>query len=485
MRGQVLVEITTITGTRACFRGDDEQMNRKNQDIERRSRQLTGGRRGNGPVVYWMSRDQRVKDNWALLRAQQEAIAGKRGLVVIFCRVPAYQGATADHYAFMLNGLAEVKKNLEEHNIRLVGLNGSPAEMLPSFLRKIDAALLVCDFDPLRIKRDWKKRILESVDIPMQEVDAHNVIPAWVVSDKKEYAAYTIRPKIRLLLDEYLTDIPRLVTHPFSWHEGQVSGELSPGLDLTASANRCRYDWLAPGEEQALAAARSFVGSRLADYPGNRNNPCVNGQSGLSPYLHFGHLSAQRLAVMVQRSNTAEDVRETFLEELIVRRELSDNFCLYEPSYDTFAGFPRWARLTLDEHRADPREYTYSLTEFEEGATHEKLWNACQTDLVRSGKLHGYLRMYWAKKILEWTPAPEAALEIAIYLNDRYSLDGRDPNGYTGICWSIGGVHDRAWKERPVFGKIRYMNEAGCRRKFDTAAYIEAVYRRRHGTGSA
>ena len=175
---------------------------------------------------------------------------------------------------------------------------------------------------------------------------------------------------------------------------------------------------------------------------------------------------------MAAHSKLSAETKENFLEELVVRRELADNFCLYESAYDRFDGFPDWARQTLNQHRSDKREYLYTLNEFERGKTHERLWNACQQDLIRSGKLHGYLRMYWAKKILEWTPDPETALDYAIILNDRYSLDGRDPNGYTGIAWSIGGVHDRAWRERPVFGKIRYMNEAGCRRKFD----VDSIY---------
>ena len=183
----------------------------------------------------------------------------------------------------------------------------------------------------------------------------------------------------------------------------------------------------------------------------------------------------QRVAWMAAHSKLSAETKENFLEELVVRRELADNFCLYEPAYDHFDGFPDWARQTLNRHRSDKREYLYTLNELERGKTHERLWNACQHDLIRSGKLHGYLRMYWAKKILEWTPDPETALEYAIILNDRYYLDGRDPNGYTGIAWSIGGVHDRAWRERPVFGKIRYMNEAGCRRKFDVDSYILSV----------
>ncbi len=161
------------------------------------------------------------------------------------------------------------------------------------------------------------------------------------------------------------------------------------------------------------------------------------------------------------------------MEELIVRRELSDNFCFYNSDYDQFSGFPEWAQKTLNEHRGDKREFIYSLEQFEHGKTHDDLWNAAQLQMVLTGKMHGYMRMYWAKKILEWTGSPEDALEIAIHLNDKYELDGRDTNGYVGVAWSIGGVHDRAWQERPVFGKIRYMSYAGCKRKFDVSTFIE------------
>ena len=197
--------------------------------------------------------------------------------------------------------------------------------------------------------------------------------------------------------------------------------------------------------------------------------------SDLSPYLHFGQIAPQRVAREIQQADAPPEAKQAFLEELIVRRELSDNFCWYNPDYDKFSGFPEWAQKTLDQHRDDRREYLYSLEEFEQGRTHDALWNAAQLEMVLRGKMHGYLRMYWAKKILEWTASPEEALEIAIYLNDRYELDGRDPNGYVGVAWSIGGVHDRAWGERPVFGKIRYMNLSGCQRKFKVDQYIAWV----------
>jgi deoxyribodipyrimidine photo-lyase len=197
--------------------------------------------------------------------------------------------------------------------------------------------------------------------------------------------------------------------------------------------------------------------------------------SDLSPYLHFGQIASQRVAWEVRRAEAPAEAKQAFLEELIVRRELADNFCYYNPAYDQVAGFPAWAQQTLDQHRRDPRDYLYELPDWEAGRTHDDLWNAAQLEMVRRGKMHGYLRMYWAKKILEWSATPEEALATAIYLNDRYELDGRDPNGYTGVAWSIGGVHDRPWGERPVFGKIRYMSRAGCQRKFNVEQYIAWV----------
>ena len=205
----------------------------------------------------------------------------------------------------------------------------------------------------------------------------------------------------------------------------------------------------------------------------DRNDPLKNGQSNLSPYLHFGQIAAQRVALEVMGSSGPTDARKAFLEELIVRRELSDNFCFYNPRYDRVDGFPAWAQATLERHRRDPRDYGYTPEQFEQAQTHDDLWNAAQREMVRTGKMHGYLRMYWAKKILEWTPSPEEALKIAITLNDRYELDGRDPNGYTGIAWSLGGVHDRPWGERKVFGLIRYMSANGCKSKFDVKGYIQ------------
>ncbi len=450
-------------------------MNRRNIDIVRRARILSEGQRGKGPVVYWMSRDQRIFDNWALLWAQQEAIIHQKGLLVVFCLIPDYPGATSCHYSFMLKGLEELREKLNQFNIGFRILEQSPEIILPIFLRQIDAHLLVSDFDPLRIKRRWKKQLAANLTIPFHEVDTHNILPAWIISDKKEYGAYTLRPKIKRVLVDYLTDIPNLQHHPVDGDKDSIVVTQSCFTKNRTYQTTAMDNQIQAGESAAMLAATHFLNHKLKNYHDARNNPCIDGQSGLSPYLHFGQLSPQRLAWMVSRSELPADAKEAFLEELIVRRELADNFCYYEPAYDQFEGFPEWARKSLDQHRIDKREYVYSLADLEKGTTHESLWNACQHDLIQRGKLHGFLRMYWAKKILEWTPDPETALDYAITLNDRYSLDGRDPNGYTGIAWSIGGVHDRAWSERPVFGKIRYMNERGCRRKFDVDCYIKSV----------
>jgi deoxyribodipyrimidine photo-lyase len=232
-------------------------------------------------------------------------------------------------------------------------------------------------------------------------------------------------------------------------------------------------DWIKPGESAASKSLKKFLENKLERYSEDRNDPNKNALSNLSPYLHFGQISAQRVALTAQQFYQKNPSVEVFLEELIVRRELSDNFCYFNPKYDSFDGFHSWAKETLNKHRKDNRDFIYSFEEFENANTHEDLWNAAQKELLVIGKMHGYMRMYWAKKILEWSKSPEEALQIAINLNDKYELDGRDPNGYAGCAWSIGGIHDRAWAERPVYGKIRYMNRNGATRKFDINSYIK------------
>ena len=429
-----------------------------------------------GPVVCWMSRDQRVRDNWALLYAQHIALERKVPLTVVFCLVPTFLGATIRQYGFMLKGLEEVEKSCAKKNIGFFLLKGKPENEILKFIQKHKVGTLVTDFDPLRIKRHWKDKISEQIKIPFYEVDAHNIVPCWFVSQKQEYAAYTIRPKIHRALFEYLEEFPRLRKHPFSWKEevrkvDWDSSKKSLHVDMSVP----EVPWIRPGEKSARTALKQFMKDKLHLYDEKRNDPTHDGQSNLSPYLHFGQISAQRVALEVEHAEVPAMFKEAFIEELVVRRELSDNFCFYNPNYDNIGGAPDWAKKTLEKHKKDKREYLYSLDEFESGVTHDELWNAAQIEMVKRGKMHGYMRMYWAKKILEWTKSPEEAIEIAIYLNDKYELDGRDPNGYVGVMWSVAGVHDRAWFERPVFGKIRYMSYNGCKSKFDVKKYIEKV----------
>lgn len=437
-----------------------------------------------GPVVYWLSRDQRAQDNWALLYAQQLALDYQTSLAVVFTLVPQFLGATYRQYDFLLRGLRETAQVLEEHRIPFFLLPGEPPETLPAFLAEQRAGVLVTDFDPLRLKRQWQEQVRERLALPIWQVDAHNIVPCWLASSKQEFAAYTLRPKLHRLLPDFLTDLPPLQAHPFPWEGAAPAiewGRVWAGI--TADQRVLPVTWCRPGAAAAREQLQTFLRERLARYHLDRNDPTRHGLSGLSPYLHFGQISAQRVAWEVRQADAPAEAKQAFLEELIVRRELSDNFCHYNPDYDKVTGFPAWAQQTLDQHRQDPRDYVYSLEDWEAARTHDDLWNAAQLEMVHRGKMHGYLRMYWAKKILEWSASPEEALATAIYLNDRYELDGRDPNGYVGVAWSIGGVHDRPWGERPVFGKIRYMSRTGCQRKFQVAHYIAWVAALRGGRG--
>lgn len=440
---------------------------------ENRIQILQKGKETNGPVVYWMSRDQRANDNWALLFAQQTALERKKDLVVVFSLVSEFLDATLRQYDFMIKGLMEIEKELSKYSIPFFILLGEPDTEIPKFIKEINAGHLITDFDPLKIKRRWKEDVLKKINIPFYEVDAHNIVPCFYVSKKQEFGAYTIRPKIHKSLQEFLDDIPKLkkMKNASTYNSEKINCD-KVYSSLKINKNVKPVEWITPGEKAAQKTLHVFLENRFDKYSDLRNDPNAEVLSNLSPYLHFGQISAQRVALTVNELKNPAGA-ESFLEELIVRRELSDNFCYYNSNYDSFKGFPDWAKTTLNDHKKDEREFVYSLKKFEEAKTHEDLWNAAQNELVNTGKLHGYMRMYWAKKILEWSKSPEEALKIAIYLNDKYELDGRDPNGYVGCAWAIGGVHDRAWTERPVYGKIRYMNRNGAKRKFDIQKYID------------
>lgn len=453
----------------------------------KRVRILKPGKTGRGPVAYWMSRDQRVEDNWALLFSRGVALESDVPVVVVFCLVNRFLGALRWHYEFMLKGLQEVDSKLAEKKIPFFFLQGDPGLEISEFVKKYGIGVLVTDFSPLKIKKKWIENVMSQIEIPFYEVDAHNIVPCWEASQKQEYAAHTFRPKILKLLPFFLNEYPQLESIPelpevslksekieaFPKVQKLEIGNLLPEELIEEKTNTLNDpNFFKSGEKAAREVMNDFLNNKLDTYFTQRNNPTRNVISNLSPYLHFGQISAQRVALEVEKAKSDIKSKEAFLDELIVRKELADNFCHYNPLYDKFDGFPAWAKETLNSHRHDQRDHIYTLEELEAGKTYDPLWNASQMELLSKGKMHGYMRMYWAKKILEWSESPEKALENAIYLNDKYELDGRDPNGYTGIAWSIGGVHDRAWQERKIFGKIRYMNYEGSKRKFDIQSYI-------------
>lgn len=443
----------------------------------KRIRYIREGEAGSGPVVYVMQRDCRTEDNWALQYAKECADAHKVPLaILVHIGDDVVKRSSARQYAFYIAGLREVEAAAKKLAIGFFITTGNPENTFLSFLKKYTVGAIVTDFSPLRETRTWIQDATRTMSVPIIEVDAHNVIPCFVASDKEEFAAYTFRPKVRKLYAEFAGSIPQLKKHAYVWNP-----EVLP-IDFEKLQKRglvgkelLGKQYVVPGMKAGKKALRDFLDNRLRGYDEARNNPAIDGQSNLSPYLHFGHISAARVVHEVSLTRAPEADKRAFLEELVVRRELSDNFCLYQEQYDSYEGLRQWAKTSLDAHRKDVREYLYTHEAFEHAKTHDRLWNAAQMEMVKRGKMHGYLRMYWAKKILEWTKSPEEAIAIGIRLNDTYSLDGCDPNGYVGVLWSMGGVHDRAWFDREVFGKVRYMNYNGCKRKFDIDAYIRYV----------
>lgn len=461
-----------------------------------RTRLLNNKPEGEGAVVYWMSRDQRVFSNRALSFAQQKALMLGVPLRVVFTLSPTFLGATRRQYDFMLKGLKVVETQLKKHAISLEVLLGDPAETMKKFVLKESISVLCTDFSPLSLHRTWRNQIADIAPISMIEIDAHNIVPPWIASPKKEFAAYTFRPKIYACIKDAFDDFPLVVNHPYAHSAPSLDWDLIQ-KSITVNEQVLPVSWCLPGEDEAKKALTVFLTEKLLHYGSTRNDPSKSGQSNLSPYLHFGHISAEYVAKEVssfvgvciedllhKHKNAAKEGDDpmtleqsagAFLEELIVRRELAENFCFYEKNYTSREAFPDWAKKSHDHSASDKRSYVYTREEFEKANTHDPIWNAAQMEMVSTGKMHGYMRMYWAKKILEWTAHVDEALAIAIYLNDTYELDGRDPNGYAGIMWSIGGVHDRAWFSRPIFGSIRYMNDQGLKRKFDVNQYIEKV----------
>ena len=430
-------------------------------------------------ILYVMSRDQRTDDNYALLAAQAASNEQNLPLVVAFIAYQKSGQRAREQFSFMYDGLQEVADSLEAKQIPFVIRSGASARVeINRVVAELLPAAVYFDFSPLRGPQKLHHALATELAIPCIEVDTHNVVPIWVASDKQEFAARTIRPKIHKQLGDFLEEPPRLQIQSLHFAddiESLTIAELRSRILPQLPANGTIPD-MQSGQKAAQNALADFLDERLAGYATKRNDPANNHLSELSPYLHYGQLSAQRVALEVQKTaeeqhHLAEDAA-ALIEELVVRKELSDNFCYYNSHYDSLEGAPAWAQKTLRAHQDDPRPHVYSYKQLEDANTEDPAWNAAQIQLRQTGKIHGYMRMYWAKKVLEWSESPQQALETLISLNDFYHIDGGDPNGYVGILWSVAGLHDRPWREREIFGQVRYMNAAGLRRKFAIDQYI-------------
>lgn len=429
-------------------------------------------------VVYWMQRAQRGVDNPALDVAIDVANEMRRPVAVFFGLHPKYPNANLRHYAFLIEGLAETIKRIERRGAAFI-FRPFPRHSLTRFCNEVKPCLVVGDENPMRAPESWRQSAAEKLRTPFWTVDADVIVPTGIF-EKEEYAARTLRPKINRVLEVFMHPFknPRA---RFKWRDDERP--FSQRLDEAELLRKLPFDRGAQpvtafkgGTGEGLKRLRHFIESGLAEYDTARNLPHVDGTSALSAYLHFGQISPLKIALEVRDADAPEAAKRAYLEELIVRRELAINFAARNPDYDRLEGCPNWAKATLQEHKRDERPHLYTGAQLESADTADALWNAAQIEMVKTGRMHGYMRMYWAKKILEWTRSPEEAFDIAVRLNDRYFLDGRDPNGYTGIAWAIGGKHDRPWgPRRPVFGTVRYMSRAGMSRKFDVKAYIERV----------
>jgi deoxyribodipyrimidine photo-lyase len=430
-------------------------------------------------VVYRMRRAQRALDNPALEAAIAAARALSLPVAVFFGLMRRNPRANLRHYAFMLEGLADTAARLERRGIGFImRLCEGPRtnREFARFCAQAHPALVVADENALRGDRGWDRDAAAAPGVAQWSVDADLIVPARLLA-KEHFAARTIRPRIRERLNEFMRPVRNSAvaipwTPPRAIRTATPSAAILDKLRVDRSVGAvsgCRG-----GTTAALAALREFVATRLRNYAERRNHPELAGTSRLSPYLHFGQIGPHTIALAVQGSAAPPRARDAFLEELIVRRELAANFTRHNPRYRNLASAEPWALGTLAAHRGDRRAYHYTPRHLEQAETHDELWNAAQRQMVESGWMHGYMRMYWAKKILEWSETPEAAYQTAVTLNDRYELDGRDPNGYAGVAWAIAGKHDRAWgPERPVYGMIRYMSAASTSRKFSSREYIE------------
>ncbi len=429
-------------------------------------------------VLYWMQASVRSHVNPALEYAIQQANRLEQRLLVGFGLTADYPEASARHYRFLLEGLADVATALQQRNVKFVVRTGDPADVAIGLAE--NASAVVTDRGYLRHQRAWRRRLVDAYAGPVTEVEGDIVVPVETASDKREYAARTIRPKINRRRDDFLVDLATTAVDTHSLNlavDGIDVGDPGAVLrELGVDGSVPPVDRHRGGNSQARAELRRFLDQRMASYDEHRNQPQTDDVSYLSMYLHYGHISPVYAALEAREAAGGENL-ESFLEELIVRRELTHNYVWFEPDYDKYSALPEWARKTLAKHEDDQREHIYTRDELERGETHDRYWNAAQAELRDTGYMHNYMRMYWGKKILEWTNTPEYAYRTTLYLNNKYLLDGRDPNSFANVGW-VFGLHDRPWQEREIFGTVRYMSAGGLERKGDPDAYVRKVEER-------
>lgn len=430
-------------------------------------------------VLYWMQQSQRAEFNHALEYAAQRANELKLPLFVAFGLTDGYPEANARHYRFMLEGLAEIGPALESRGVRFVVQKGRPDEVAVELSR--DAASLICDAGWLRPQQEWRRNVAENTKCEVIQVESDVVVPVEAASNKREYAARTLRPKITKLIETFLIELkPTPLRH-------DSLGLAIEGLDLSeidAALASMKLDrtvepvqtFFQGGSSAAKSILRTFLSQKFDDYAGNRNQPQTNDVSHMSKYLHFGQISPVEIARAACKHKGIGENVASFLEELIVRRELAQNFVRFTTDYDRYSCLPDWSKATLRKHSRDKREHVYTKSELADAKTHDPYWNAAMNEMRYTGYMHNYMRMYWGKKILEWTNTPEYAHRVALELNNTYFLDGRDANSFANINW-LFGLHDRPWGERAVYGTVRSMTAAGLERKCDIEGYVAKVDR--------
>lgn len=423
-------------------------------------------------VLYWMQAAQRAHHNLALDYAITQA--NRLGVPVVACFGLTWHFPRANlrHYHFMLEGLRETRRDLRARGIELVVQVGEPPEVVARLAQ--EACGVVTDRGYLPIQRQWRAKVADLAPCHVVEVEGEVVVPVGKAYPREAPSAAVLRRRLAALLPRFL------VLHPQVDPARSSVGLVDPGVDVEKPGvlSLAQLDTSVPpspvfrgGRSHGLARLRQFIEQDLEHYEAHRNDPARACTSRLSPYLHFGHICSLEVALEVARSGLPAGA---FLEELITRRELACNHAWFNPHCGSYQGIPAWARRSLEAHAKDRREALYDEETLRRGLTHDPIWNAAQHQMVITGHMHGYMRMYWAKRLIQWCASPQQAFELAVRLNDRYELDGRDPNGYAGIAWCFG-LHDRPWAERPVWGLVRPMTEGGLRRKFDVEAYIRGV----------